>query len=282
MTELAIEAAGWAAALLILASYILISTGRLTGQSVIYQWMNVVGSAGFVVNAGWHGAFPSTALNAVWCAIGLGMLWTGTAQAAQAPDKDMLTVTVTPNASYSMTLSTALAAGSFALGNVNLAASTFTVKPATVTITSSFATTGLTLQGVLSGGWTLETANTAVLAQDKLAAWAVFTDTGVSVAATVAGLAGAFSGTAANGADSDVLSGTAYGVGNAATVGVRQYVLGTGAASNYKSMFNLPPTSTDPGGSAAHLWLKLTLPPTTSFPGQQSLTVVVTAAAPIP
>lgn len=75
MTELAIEAAGWAAALLILASYILISTGRLTGQSVIYQWMNVVGSAGFVVNAGWHGAFPSTALNAVWCAIGLGMLW---------------------------------------------------------------------------------------------------------------------------------------------------------------------------------------------------------------
>ena len=73
--NLAIEAIGWAAALLILASYILVSTGRLTGQSALYQWMNVVGSAGFVVNAGWHGAFPSTALNAVWCTIGLGMLW---------------------------------------------------------------------------------------------------------------------------------------------------------------------------------------------------------------
>ncbi|MEO6717356.1 MAG: hypothetical protein ABIM50_08945 [Novosphingobium sp.] len=71
----AIEVIGWAAALLILASYILVSTSKLTGQSVVYQWMNVVGSAGFVINAGWHGAFPSTALNAVWCAIGLGMLW---------------------------------------------------------------------------------------------------------------------------------------------------------------------------------------------------------------
>ena len=71
----AVEAIGWLAALLILVSYILVSTGRLTGQSIVYQWMNVFGSAGFVVNAGWHGAFPSTALNAVWCAIGLGMLW---------------------------------------------------------------------------------------------------------------------------------------------------------------------------------------------------------------
>lgn len=71
----AIEAIGWLAALLILASYVLVSSGKLTGQSAIYQWMNVVGSAGFVVNAGWHGAFPSTALNVVWCAIGIGMLW---------------------------------------------------------------------------------------------------------------------------------------------------------------------------------------------------------------
>ena len=71
----AIEAAGWVAALLVLAAYILVSAGKLTGQSNAYQWMNVVGSAGFVVNAGWHGAFPSTALNAIWCAMGLGMLW---------------------------------------------------------------------------------------------------------------------------------------------------------------------------------------------------------------
>jgi hypothetical protein len=73
---LAIEAAGWIAALLILGSYILVSTGRLSGQSASFQWMNVIGAAGFVVNSGWHGAVPSTALNVVWCAVGLATLWT--------------------------------------------------------------------------------------------------------------------------------------------------------------------------------------------------------------
>lgn len=72
---LAIEIAGWLAALLILCSYILVSTGKLSGRSPTFQWMNVAGSLGFVVNSGWHGAIPSTALNVVWCAVGLGTLW---------------------------------------------------------------------------------------------------------------------------------------------------------------------------------------------------------------
>ena len=69
-----IEAIGWLAALLILGSYVLVSAGRLTGQSRAYQWMNVAGAAGFVVNSGWHGAIPSTVLNVVWCMIGIGTL----------------------------------------------------------------------------------------------------------------------------------------------------------------------------------------------------------------
>ena len=56
--EPAIEAIGWVSALLILGSYILVSNGRLTGQSRAYQWMNVVGAAGFVVNTWWHGPMP--------------------------------------------------------------------------------------------------------------------------------------------------------------------------------------------------------------------------------
>ncbi len=73
--NLAIEAAGWLGALLILGSYILVSAGRLTGQSPAYQWMNVAGALGFVINSGWHGAIPSTALNVVWCLVGIGTLW---------------------------------------------------------------------------------------------------------------------------------------------------------------------------------------------------------------
>ena len=49
--------------------------GRLTGQSAAYQWMNVVGAAGFVVNGWWHGALPSTTLNVVWMGIGAVALW---------------------------------------------------------------------------------------------------------------------------------------------------------------------------------------------------------------
>ncbi len=60
---------------MILSAYILLSIGRLDGRSRRYQWMNVVGSAGFVLNSGWNGALPSAVLNAVWMVIGLLTLW---------------------------------------------------------------------------------------------------------------------------------------------------------------------------------------------------------------
>jgi hypothetical protein len=68
--EIAVEVAGWAGATLILLAYLLLSAGRLTGQSLVYQAMNVVGAAGFVVNGWWHGAIPSAALNVLWLLIG--------------------------------------------------------------------------------------------------------------------------------------------------------------------------------------------------------------------
>lgn len=75
MPEVVIEACGWLGALLILGSYILVSLGRLSGQSRTFQWLNVIGAAGFIVNSGWHGAIPSTALNVVWMGVGLATLW---------------------------------------------------------------------------------------------------------------------------------------------------------------------------------------------------------------
>ena len=49
--------------------------GRVTGQSFVYQAMNVAGAAGFIVNGWWHGAIPSAALNVLWMAIGGTALW---------------------------------------------------------------------------------------------------------------------------------------------------------------------------------------------------------------
>ena len=71
---LPIEIVGWVAAALILTSYLLVSTGKLSGRSVTFQWMNVIGAAGFVLNSGWHHAWPSTWLNIAWAAIGLTTL----------------------------------------------------------------------------------------------------------------------------------------------------------------------------------------------------------------
>jgi len=73
--EILVEAVGWAGALLILAAYALLSSGKLDGQSRLYQWMNVFGAVGFVINGWWHRALPSTALNVVWMLIGGVALW---------------------------------------------------------------------------------------------------------------------------------------------------------------------------------------------------------------
>jgi hypothetical protein len=73
--ELAVEVVGWAGAILILLGYLLITTGKLTGRSLIYQAMNVLGAAGFAINGWWHRALPSTALNVVWMLIGVIATW---------------------------------------------------------------------------------------------------------------------------------------------------------------------------------------------------------------
>ena len=71
LTRWLVEIAGWGGAILILLAYLLLSAGRMTGQSLSYQSMNVVGAAGFVSNGWWHGALPSATLNVLWLIIGL-------------------------------------------------------------------------------------------------------------------------------------------------------------------------------------------------------------------
>jgi len=72
--EILIEIAGWVGAGLILLAYLLVSAEKLTGRSPAFQWMNLVGAAGFVVNGAWHGAIPSATLNILWMAIAAAAL----------------------------------------------------------------------------------------------------------------------------------------------------------------------------------------------------------------
>jgi hypothetical protein len=64
-----IELSGWTGALLILGSFALLSFGKIQARSSLYQWMNIVGSLGLIINGGWNGAWPSVGLNVVWMAI---------------------------------------------------------------------------------------------------------------------------------------------------------------------------------------------------------------------
>ena len=73
--QIAVEVVGWTGALLILLAYVLVTVGRLTGQSLAFQWMNLLGAAGFIINGWWHRALPSTALNVVWMLIAAVALW---------------------------------------------------------------------------------------------------------------------------------------------------------------------------------------------------------------
>ncbi len=65
-----IDFSGWTAAALILGAYALLSFGKIQARSPVYQWMNIVGAAGFIINCSANGAWPSVALNIVWLVIG--------------------------------------------------------------------------------------------------------------------------------------------------------------------------------------------------------------------
>jgi hypothetical protein len=74
VVKVAVEIAGWMAAVLILTAYALLSAGKLTGKSASYQILNIVGAIGFVVNTGYNGAIPSAVLNVIWAGIGIWAL----------------------------------------------------------------------------------------------------------------------------------------------------------------------------------------------------------------
>ena len=93
-------------------------------------------------------------LKKIALALALGL---GLAHVSQAAVTDQLVVTITPNAYYSVAIDTANVV--LDLGTVALTASTQTVRPSTVTILSTFATTDLRLQGAITSAgtpWTFD------------------------------------------------------------------------------------------------------------------------------
>lgn len=64
--ELVINIIGWLGAAAVLYAYVLVSTGRLSGDSKHYQFFNILGAACLVINTWFNGAYPSVVVNIIW------------------------------------------------------------------------------------------------------------------------------------------------------------------------------------------------------------------------
>lgn len=53
------------------SAYLLLTSGRISSSSAIYQWLNVLSGAGFIITSGWNGAYPSAFVNVIWMSIGI-------------------------------------------------------------------------------------------------------------------------------------------------------------------------------------------------------------------
>ncbi len=64
-------ALGWVGATTMLLGYFLVSTGKVSGDGLTFQVLNLVGAFGLLVVAAAAQVWPSVMLNIIWGAIGL-------------------------------------------------------------------------------------------------------------------------------------------------------------------------------------------------------------------
>ncbi len=72
--NLLIESLGWIASVLIVGSYALNITGKVSTESKWYVWANIIGGLFFVINTYFHQAYPSMVVNTIWVFIAIIMI----------------------------------------------------------------------------------------------------------------------------------------------------------------------------------------------------------------
>ena len=75
------EVVGWVGAVTVLFAYSLVTR---SGPSILYHVLNVLGAAGLLANALYHGALPSTTVNVVWIGIAVWGIVVSTRRGAVA------------------------------------------------------------------------------------------------------------------------------------------------------------------------------------------------------
>jgi len=64
-----IDLLGWIGAIEVIIAYVLVSTGKMTGDSVIYQLLNLTGAILLIIQTIYLKAYPSAFVNVIWTAI---------------------------------------------------------------------------------------------------------------------------------------------------------------------------------------------------------------------
>ena len=72
--ELIIDIIGWSGSITLTIAYLMVSNKKIDPQSRAYQGLNVMASSCLIINTGFYGAYPATALNVVWVIVGLYFL----------------------------------------------------------------------------------------------------------------------------------------------------------------------------------------------------------------
>lgn len=72
--ELIIDIIGWSGSIALTVAYLMVSNKKIDPQSRIYQGLNIIASTCLIINTGYYGAYPATALNVVWVIVGLYFL----------------------------------------------------------------------------------------------------------------------------------------------------------------------------------------------------------------
>jgi hypothetical protein len=195
-------------------------------------------------------------------------LTAGLAGKAWAINPDQITITITPNVAQNIAISTSVVqwfSGDTDLNlTLNLGATDYFVRPATVTYTGTYANAEMDVRGSLSGGWALDTDATS--SQNDLQVYVLFGATGQGTAPALTDFVEDYS---ANG-DHVLTTDRRYGLsGSDDGTNDSQYQ----TASYSSASENLS------DNDQRHMWVRLDMPPTTTVTTAQTLNLILTANA---
>lgn len=71
LSQILIDAVGWLGGLMVVVAYFMISSGKTTAKSPVFQTLNLLGSVFLIINTYAKGAYPSAVVNVIWVGIAL-------------------------------------------------------------------------------------------------------------------------------------------------------------------------------------------------------------------